>query len=64
MKEVATLCVWPAEGKLNVLVGSQHYTQTMKPKQMLWLAEKFVNAANEQLRLDDLERREQAARET
>jgi hypothetical protein len=64
MKEVATLCVWPAEGKLNVLVGSHHYTQTMKPKQMLWLAEKFVNAANEQLRLDDLERREQAARET
>ena len=64
MKEVATLCVWPADGKLNVLVDSRHYAQSMMPKQMLWLAEKFVKAANEQLRIDDLERREQAARET
>jgi hypothetical protein len=62
--EVATLCVWPADGKLNVLVGSEHYTNPMGPKQMLWLAEKFVKAASDQMRLDDLERREQAARET
>ena len=60
---VATLCVWPTAGALNVLVDGQHYSQAMAGKQMLWLAERFIKAATEQ-GIEDLKRRELAAGQT
>ena len=62
-ERIATLCVWPTAGALNVLVDGQHYSQAMAGKQMLWLAERFIKAATEQ-GIEDLERRERAARQT